>query len=137
VTVYLIDTSIWIRFLRGDEIATERLAELVSRRDVLVSCGPVVMELMAGVNLRNAASIDKIVRATPALTFDQHEDFLAAARLQVVARLRGLTVRSLVDCLIASIAIRSEGVVLVHCDGDFDRLAQVSSLRAERWDDAA
>jgi predicted nucleic acid-binding protein len=41
-------------------------------------------------------------------------------------------VRSLLDCLIAAIAIRHDAT-LVHRDRDFDTLAAVSPLRAERW----
>ena len=40
----------------------------------------------------------------------------------------GHTVRKLVDCLIAAVAIRG-GVPIVHMDTDFDVLAQHTSLR--------
>lgn len=137
MTTYLVDTSVWIRHLRGNAAVTERLANAVSRGDVLVSCGPVAMELLAGINVRNERAVDTIVQASPPLAFDHREDFAAAARLSVVARERGLGVRSLVDCLIAAIAIRDGEVVVAHCDAAFDRLAEVSPLRAERWADVA
>ena len=137
MTTYLVDTSVWIRHLRGNAAVTTRLADAVSRGDVLVSCGPVAMELLAGINARNQRVVDTIVQSTPPLAFDHREDFVSAARLSVIARERGLVVRSLVDCLIAAIAIRDGEVVVAHCDTDFDRLAEVSPLRAERWADVA
>ena len=54
--------------------------------------------------------------------------FLEAADLYRRARRAGFTVRSGVDCLIATCAIRNELVVL-HQDRDYTALAQVSPLR--------
>jgi hypothetical protein len=54
--------------------------------------------------------------------------FLDAASLYRAARRKGLTVRSSVDCLIASSALRHDLEVL-HRDRDFPRLAKVSALR--------
>ena len=137
MTAYLVDSTVWIRHLRGNAAVTQRLADAVSHGDVLLSCGPIAMELIAGANERNDRAVDRIVQSVRQLTIDQHEDFAAAGRLSAMARRRGLTVRSLVDCLIAAVAIRHGGVVVSHCDADFDRLTEVSPLRAERWDDVA
>ena len=43
-------------------------------------------------------------------------------------RARGSTIRSLLDCLIAAVAIRVDAAVL-HEDRDFDALAQHTELR--------
>ena len=137
MTRYLLDTSVWIRFLRGNREIRTRIEGLLARGDQVVSCGFVGMELLAGVNGRNAAVVEKLVDDLRDLRFDEHQDFETAARLNVAARRHGLAVRSLVDCLIASIVLRQDDVVLAHCDGDFDRLARVSTLRTERWDAAA
>jgi hypothetical protein len=56
---------------------------------------------------------------------------LEAASLYRAARRAGLTVRSGVDCLIATCALRN-GLVVLHHDRDFDLLARVSSLEARR-----
>jgi predicted nucleic acid-binding protein len=54
-------------------------------------------------------------------------DWEDAARLYRAARARGLTVRSTVDCLIATVAVRTAHPVLAR-DRDFDALAAVSEL---------
>ena len=59
------------------------------------------------------------------------EVVLEAANLYRAARRAGLTVRSGVDCLIATCALRN-GLAVLHHDRDFDLLARVSSLDARR-----
>ncbi len=95
------------------------------------------MELLAGSNERNAQTIERIISGMRPLVFDHREDFAGAARLSVIARSRGLSVRSLVDCLIAYISLRHDDVIIAHCDGDFDRLTRATGLATERWDSAA
>jgi len=53
--------------------------------------------------------------------------YLEAAELFRSARRAGLTVRSGVDCLIATCAIRNS-LTLLHKDRDFDALARVAPL---------
>jgi predicted nucleic acid-binding protein len=50
-----------------------------------------------------------------------------AARLYFDLRRRGLTVRSVIDCCIAEIALRHE-VTLVHNDRDFATIAKLKAL---------
>jgi len=56
------------------------------------------------------------------------ESWAAAARLYFDLRRRGLTVRSVIDCCIAEIAIRY-GTVLVHNDRDFVAIAKLRVLK--------
>ena len=61
-------------------------------------------------------------------TYEHKLDLLRrAAELYRSARRSGITIRSTVDCLIASVCIR-ERVPILHADRDFDRLALVSPL---------
>ena len=55
-------------------------------------------------------------------------DYDDAAALYRRCRQQGETVRKLIDCLIASVAIRA-GVPVLHTDTDFDLLARHSDLR--------
>jgi predicted nucleic acid-binding protein len=52
----------------------------------------------------------------------------AAAALYRVARTGGETVRSVVDCLIAAVALRHD-VRLVHKDRDFEVLGRITGLQ--------
>jgi predicted nucleic acid-binding protein len=55
-------------------------------------------------------------------------DYETAAALHRACRRGGETVRKLIDCLIAAIAIR-EAVAVLHLDADFDVLARHSALQ--------
>lgn len=123
----LIDTSAWVEFLRdtGSPVCEE--VDRLLAHDIAV-CDPVLMEVLAGArdevhleSLRRLLGRAEVVAAEPA-------DYERAAALYRRCRLRGRTVRTLVDCLISAIAIRSDHPVL-HADADFDVLAEITELR--------
>ena len=90
------------------------------------------MELLAGT--RSAADRSKLrarLIGLPRLTVRGLADFESAAELYRTCRGRGGTVRKLIDCLIAAVAIR-EGATVLHNDRDFDVLARHTRLRTER-----
>ncbi len=58
--------------------------------------------------------------------FDLRIDFDVAAGLYRATRAAGLPVRSMMDCLIAAVAVRI-GAIVVHQDRDFDVLASVAA----------
>ena len=123
----LVDTSAWVEFLRdtGSPVCAE-VDRLLARR--ITVADPVVMEVFAGArseaHLRDLRAL--IGRAT--LQVCVSADFLQAATLYRSCRARGETVRKLVDCLIAAVAIRIDAPVL-HADADFDVLARHTALR--------
>ena len=91
------------------------------------------MELLAGARTSNEVTgLRARLLAIPRLTVRGLEDFEAAAELYRTCRRRGATVRKLIDCLIAAIAIRGNAAVL-HNDRDFDVLARHTRLRTERY----
>ena len=58
-------------------------------------------------------------------------DWEDAARIYRAGRRQGLTIRKLIDCLIAAIALRT-GETVLHRDADFDAIAQVVPLEVSR-----
>jgi predicted nucleic acid-binding protein len=124
--VILIDTSAWVEFLRDTgSPACERVDELLAG-DIAI-CDPVRMEVLAGA--RSEAHLADLrgllARATVLPTTPGHYE--QAAALYRRARSSGLTVRRLVDCLIAAVAIDHD-VPVLHADRDFDAMAAVSPL---------
>ena len=126
----LADSSAWIEFLRHTGSPAN-----VAMRDLLggdlAVTDPVVMEVLAGARdeqhvheLQALLARAELIPCTPA-------DYLDAARLFRLCRQRGETVRKLVDCLIAAVAIRA-GVPLLHNDSDYDVLARHSPLSLYR-----
>jgi predicted nucleic acid-binding protein len=125
--VKLIDTSAWVEFLRR----TGSPANLEVRRIVheepanVALTEPVVMELLAGArSTRALAQVETLVAGLPLLPVEALTDYRDAAVTHRAARARGGTVRKLLDCLIAAVAVRT-GATLVHRDRDFDVLADV------------
>lgn len=125
----LIDTSAWIEFLRGgDSIAGRRVDELLEGE--FATCHPVRMEVLAGardeVHLRALRGM--LARAELLATDDS--DFEEAAAIYRACRRDGETVRRMMDCLIAAVAVRT-GVIVLHADRDFDAIARSWALRVE------
>lgn len=130
----LVDTSAWIELLRASgHPAHVTLRHHLQRHSPIATTEPVIMELLAGT--RTASELAKLrtrLLALPRLTVRALSDFEAAAGLYRNCRRRGATVRKLMDCLIAAVAIRENATVL-HNDHDFDLLARHTQLRTERY----
>jgi predicted nucleic acid-binding protein len=89
------------------------------------------MELLAGArNDRDRGRLRQRLQALPLLRLHGMPDFESAADLHRLCQRRGETVRKLIDCLIAAVAIRERASVL-HNDRDFEVLARHTRLRAE------
>lgn len=125
----LIDTSAWVEFLRDTGSATcNRVDSLLASE--IATCDMVRMEVLAGArdeshlkNLRRLLARSVSVPVIPV-------DYELGAELYRRCRRRGETVRRLVDCLIAAVAIRAE-CALLHSDADFDVLARHTELRVD------
>jgi predicted nucleic acid-binding protein len=123
--VELIDSSAWIEFFRATgSRANVAVRELVQERPHEIALTePVVMELLAGAGSERAfVQIEKLTSGLTLLPVDAVIDYRDAAVAYRAVRARGGTVRKLIDCLIAVVAMRA-GAVLVHRDRDFDVLA--------------
>ncbi|MGH9106541.1 MAG: type II toxin-antitoxin system VapC family toxin [Acidimicrobiales bacterium] len=125
----LIDTSAWAEFLRGTgSPACERVDALLGT--VTATCDAVRMEVLAGArdeahlsDLRGLLARSSVIPIRPA-------DYDQAAALYRACRHKGETVRKLIDCLIAAVAIRAS-VPVLHSDGDFAVLARHTSLELD------
>lgn len=124
---YLVDTSAWVEYLRatGSPANVEVRRLLRTEPERVATTEPVVMELLAGAP--GAVVLEKLQTLTSGLRqlpLDPAVDFHTAATAYRSARAGGSTVRKLLDCLIAAVAVRT-GAVLLHRDRDFDGLARV------------
>lgn len=73
-------------------------------------------------------AIERLVDWLPVLSVDPTVDFRQAASIHLAVRRTGRTPPSLVDCLIAAVAVRHDTEV-VHADADFEAIASAWPLR--------
>lgn len=123
----LIDSSAWIEFLRdtGSPACVE-VDRLLGTR--IACCDVIAMEVTAGAKSEaHLKSLRGLLARATMLPADSGDHEFAAS-LYRACRANGATVRSLVDCVIAAIAIRHD-LPLLHADTDFDSIAMHSTLR--------
>ena len=125
----LIDTSAWIEFLRDTRSSVcERVDELLDSR--IATCDAVRMEVLAGARDQEHVQQLRRLLARATLLPTESIDYDSAAALYRNCRNQGKTVRKLIDCLIAAVAIRA-GVRVLHLDEDFTAIASATELRVD------
>lgn len=120
----LVDTSVWIDWLRhGRGPATLLLDRLIDEGDIVLA--PVVeQELLQGARgEEQLAELRAYFGRLPILQ-PSRETYADAGALFARCRWQGVTPRSSHDCLIAQLAIEHD-VPLLHDDRDFETLAGV------------
>jgi predicted nucleic acid-binding protein len=122
----LVDSSVWIGFIRGDDLQQTRylLAALKSQQPVWIA-PPVIREVLQGSqNQQVFAKWDRILSELPMVSErDQRGLAREAARLYATCRWNGVSPRSSVDCLIALYAVRAD-LPLLHSDRDFTAISR-------------
>lgn len=126
MTLHLVDTSAWIEWFRDtDSVAAHAVAKLREDPAQLATTQPVAMEIRAGTRREHLHAVNRVLDGAVQLSIDPNLDFEAAGDLHLAARDTGKSVRSLMDCVIAAVAIRT-GAVLVHQDRDFHVLSTIA-----------
>jgi predicted nucleic acid-binding protein len=127
----LVDTSVWLMDRRRF-----RLADFV-RRDQIAVCGTIIQEVLQGAR-------SGTLRDTQETLVHMHlvdlplplNRFEYAAEIYRSLRVRGITIRSPNDCLIAASAILNR-IELLHADRDFDYIADITNLQARNINPSA
>lgn len=121
----LIDTSVWVEFLRGTGSAPdERIDRLLADESPIATTDVVLMELLAGAReQRHRQQLRKLLARCEFIAVEGPGDYERAAGIYRACRHGGETVRKLTDCLIAQVAMRSD-CGLLHADGDFGAIAR-------------
>jgi len=128
----LADTSAWVEYDRATGSPVDlRLTNLIAEDGPLAVTDPVVMEVLAGARTdRREADLRRLLLRFELLRFDVAADFHGAARIYRRCRREGVTPRGLIDCMIASVALRTKAVLLAH-DADMDRVAKVVGVEMD------
>jgi hypothetical protein len=132
----LVDTSVWVDFLRGRSAAhVDALRALLGSEESVLTAPPILQEILQGATTRDRQKalrreFQSIACVSPA---DPVASSVEAARLFLECRINGQTPRSSNDCLIAGIAME-HGLALLHHDRDFEAIARVAPrLRMYRY----
>ena len=115
----LIDTTVWIDFFAGRELPHVSALEcLIKKREDICICGIILTEVLQGI--REKSEFGKTKELFNAMIFlpMPYSVFLSAAEVYRTLRRKGITIRNSVDCMIASVAIEND-IMLLHNDKDF------------------
>ena len=128
----LVDTSAWVEFDRATgSVVERRLTDLISTDGPIAVTEPVLMEVLAGARTdARESDLRRLLLRFTMLRFDPLADFEAAARIHRRCRGAGITPRGLIDCTIASVALRN-GASLLAQDVDLIRIAEVVGIDLE------
>lgn len=119
----IVDTSVWIEFLRpGPSAAGDRLEDEIRQGHRIVVPETVLMELLSGTTDEGLATRRmRMLESFELAPLEPIVDSVTAARLQRTCRRSGESVRNLGDCLIGAVALRL-AVPVLHRDRDFEVL---------------
>lgn len=126
--MYLVDTSVWIDFLRARKASHVDALKTLLEGEEIVGIAPIILqEVLQGAE--SEARFEKwrkyFLDLFCYVADDPVATHVAAAQLYQQCRRRGKTPRSSNHCLIAQIAVE-HGLLLVHNDRDFDAIAEVA-----------
>ena len=128
----LVDTSSWVEFDRKTgSPAHLRVRDLLPERTELAVTDPVIAEVLMGArNEEREAALRRFMAGFCQLPFQTPGDCDGAVSIYRKCRANSITPRGLIDCMIASVAIRNDVPVLSH-DKDMARIASVTSMKLD------
>lgn len=128
----LADTSAWVEYDRATGSPVDlRLTDLITADGPLAVTEPIIMEVVAGARTtEREADLRRLLLRFTLLGFDAAADFDAAATIYRRCRHAGVTPRGMIDCLIASVALRNRATLLA-ADLDLSRVATIIGIELD------
>ena len=132
--MYLVDTSVWIDYLRGRDVPHVRFLDELLANPLAVGISDLIyLEILQGATDERA--FDKLRQYFSGQRFYRfvaaEASHANAAKLYFNARRAGVSIRSNLDCLIAQCAI-DHNLILLHNDVDFVRLGATNVQLKQR-----
>jgi len=131
--VILVDTSVWIDFLKGNDSAADRwITSAINQGRAICICGVILTEILQG--LRSGRQVREITRLFEPVIYllTVRDSYILAADIHRAARARGKAIRNTTDCIIAACAI-TNNMPLAQKDKDFVTIAELSDLELEKF----
>lgn len=125
----LVDTTVWVDFFAGRTAPHVALleAKILNEEDLCI-CGLILTEVLQGIRNDKQYNKTKLYFASLIYLPMTNPTFVLAADIYRDLRQRGVTVRKSVDCLIASVALE-QNALLLHNDRDFEPIQKYHGLR--------
>ncbi len=130
----LVDSSVWIEFFRGgaDAAPVKALRRLLVGGETVVAGDLIVAEVLQGFPAqRDFDAARRVFEGLPCVTLGGYDAAIGAAGLYRQLLARGVTVRGVVDALIAEFCIRQR-IPLLHSDRDFEPFERHFGLKTVR-----
>jgi predicted nucleic acid-binding protein len=126
---YLVDTSVWVEFLRGEKTAIKkRLDNLLDENRASIT-GIILAELLTGINdEKEQRFLEECFLGLPFLETTR-EIFARAGKMGAVLRKKGLTM-PISDLLIAALA-KTHAMTVLTLDSHFQTLARPLGVQME------
>lgn len=126
---YLVDTSVWVEFLRGEKTAIKkRLEKLLDENRAAVS-GIILAELLTGIGTEKEQRFLEDCFLGLHFLEANREIFAAAGKMGAALRKKGITM-PLSDLLIASLA-KTHALTVLTLDNHFQTLARPLGVQME------
>lgn len=123
----LVDTSVFITYLKGQETRETNALESVMNQGIPFGITSIIyQELLQGVRTETEFTLLKEYLDTQRFfeLLQGRESYAAAALMFFRCQKKGITLRKSADLLIAQVAIEN-GLAILHADKDFTQLARV------------
>jgi predicted nucleic acid-binding protein len=126
--VIVVDSSVWIDFLKGRDVPYVRRLRAMLGTDEIVVGDLMLCEVLQGVDSERAArDVETLLRRFEIVTMAGDAIAVSAAHNFRSLRRRGITVRKTIDLLIGTWCIENHAPLL-HNDGDFRPMARYLGL---------
>ena len=127
--IVLIDTTVWIDFFAGRQLPHVSVLErLIKNREDICICGIILTEVLQGIRKKSEFRKTKELFNSMIFLPMPYSVFLGAAEIYRTLRREGITIRNSVDCMIASVAIEND-IILLHNDRDFTPIEKHLGLK--------
>jgi len=128
--VIVVDTSVWIDYLRGvasDRV--ERLRILMRRQPEMLIGDLILCEVLQGCRSEaEATEVEAALREFAIVPLSTPDLAVRAAANYRLLRRRGVTIRTTIDMIIGTFCIE-HGHTLLHSDRDFEPMERLLGLR--------
>ena len=126
----LVDSSVWIDYLRGiDTRQTDRLHALLGVEPLAIGDLILTEVLQGTTSEKDFRSVQRLLGNLDVLQLGGSAVAVQAARNFPALREKGVTVRKTIDCIIATRCIMDD-LTLLHSDRDFDPFIAHLGLRS-------